>query len=96
MPYWLCSRRFFLALSFNQLDLNSTVALWVILPNNQSYYAAGNSGLGTMAHIMIHDALNALQATGFEFTQFDTDNDGYIDAIGFLHSGYAAEWVGWN
>jgi hypothetical protein len=32
---------------------------------------------------MIRDALNALEATGFNFTEFDTDNDGYIDAIGF-------------
>ena len=87
-------RDVYLASSFNQLVLDSTVAPWVTLPNNETYYAAGNSGLGTMAHIMIRDALNALQATGFNFTPYDTDNDGYIDAIGFLHSGYAAEWGG--
>jgi M6 family metalloprotease-like protein len=87
-------RDVYLASSYNQLVLDTTVAPWVTLPNPETYYAAGNSGLSTTAHIMIQDALNALQATGFDFTQFDTDNDGYVDAIGFLHSGYGAEWGG--
>jgi len=87
-------RDVYLASSFNQLILDTTVAPWVTLPNTESYYAAGNSGLSTTAHTMIKDALDALQATGFNFSPFDTDNDGYIDAIGFLHSGYGAEWGG--
>ena len=84
-------RDVYLASSFNQLVLDTTVAPWVTLPNTEAYYAAGNSGMSTTIHLAIADALNALQATGFNFTQFDTDNDGYIDAIGFLHSGYGAE-----
>ena len=86
-------RDVFLKSSYGQLDLTSTVAPWVSLPNPEAYYAAGNSG-NTNSHIMIRDALNALQATGFNLDEFDTDNDGYIDAIGFLHSGYGAEWGG--
>jgi len=87
-------RDVYLASSFNQLVLDTTVAPWVTLPNTESYYANGNSGLGTMSHTMIKDALDALQQTGFNFSPFDTNNDGYIDAIGFLHSGYGAEWGG--
>ena len=87
-------RDVYLTSSYNQLVVDSTVAPWVTLPNTELYYAASNSGLSTTAHIMIRDALDALQATGFDFTPFDTDNDGFIDAIGFLHSGYGAEWGG--
>eukprot|EP00590_Aulacoseira_subarctica_P006728 CAMPEP_0172413874 /NCGR_PEP_ID=MMETSP1064-20121228/436_1 /TAXON_ID=202472 /ORGANISM="Aulacoseira subarctica , Strain CCAP 1002/5" /LENGTH=926 /DNA_ID=CAMNT_0013150261 /DNA_START=29 /DNA_END=2806 /DNA_ORIENTATION=- len=84
----------YLASSFNQLVLDTTVAPWVTLSNTEAYYGAGNSGMSTTIHLAIADALNKLQATGFDFTPFDTDNDGYIDAIGFLHSGYGAEWGG--
>jgi M6 family metalloprotease-like protein len=97
-PHALCPtgsvRDVYLISSYNQLVLQSTVSPWVTLPNTEAYYANGNSGLNTVAHIMVQDALNSLQATGFDFRPFDTDSDGYIDAIGFLHSGYGAEWGG--
>lgn len=97
-PHTLCPsgsvRDVYLASSYNQMILDTSVAPWVTLPNTEAYYANGNSGLTTMSHVMIRDALNALEATGFDFSQFDTNNDGYIDAIGFFHSGYAAETGG--
>ena len=87
-------RDVYLASSYGQLILDSTVAPWVTLPNNESYNAAGNRSLGNMAHNMIQDALDALQATGFNFGDFFTDDDSYIDAIGFLQLGYGGEWGG--
>ena len=85
-------RDVFLQSSYGQLDLNSTIAPWVTLPNSEAYYAAGNSG--GRAQEMIRDALNQLDASGFDFRPFDEDGDGYADAIAFLHSGYGAEWGG--
>jgi M6 family metalloprotease-like protein len=83
-------RDYFLTVSYRQFVLDSTVAPWVTLPNTEAHYGAGTKGMGEMGKTMIKDALNALEATGFDFTLFDTDNDDTIDAIGFLHSGYDA------
>jgi len=97
-PHPLCPtgsvRDVYLASSFHQLILDTTVTPWVTLPNSESYYANGNSGLSPFSHTMIKDALEALQQTGFDFSPFDNNNDGFIDAIGFFHSGYGAEWGG--
>jgi M6 family metalloprotease-like protein len=87
-------RDFYLASSYNQLKLNTTVTPWVTLPFSEAWYANGNCGLSTLSHLMIQQALDALQDTGFNFSAFDANNDGYVDAIGFLHSGYGAEWGG--
>lgn len=88
-------RDIFLENSYGQLTLNSTVAYWVTLPNTEAYYANGNSGLTTRTHEALRSALDTLNADpNINFTDFDSDSDGKIDAITFLHSGYAAEFGG--
>ncbi|MFT5412370.1 MAG: immune inhibitor A, partial [Verrucomicrobiales bacterium] len=88
-------RDIYLENSYGQLALNSSVAYWVTLPDTEAYYANGNSGLTTRTHEALRFALNTLDADPtFDFTNFDSDSDGQIDAITFLHSGYAAEFGG--
>jgi M6 family metalloprotease-like protein len=83
--------------SYGKLDVYSTVSPWVTVPNTETYYANGNSGLTTRTHDLIRDALTLVDLV-MDFSQFDTENDGVgdgtIDAITFLHSGYAAEFGG--
>jgi M6 family metalloprotease-like protein len=80
--------------SYGILDLQSTVVNWVTLPQNESYYAGTNNGLGgdypNNAKRMVEDALNLVD-TSVNFGQFDADNDGWVDAIDIIHSGYGAE-----
>jgi len=83
--------------SRNILDLQSTVIAWVTLPQPEAYYANADSGLSgpcpTCSKQMVIDALNA--ANGLvNFGQFDTNNDGYVDAIDIIHSGYGSEQDG--
>ena len=84
--------------SYNAMTLQSTVMVWVTLPNTEAYYANGESGTGTYsyphnAQKMVEDALNLVDPL-VDFSQFDNDLDGYIDAIDIIHSGYGAETGG--
>ncbi len=83
--------------SYGIVTLQSTVLAWVTLPQTQAYYAGTNNGRGgdypRNAKKMVEDAL-ALADPLVDFGQFDTDNDGYIDAIDIIHSGYGAETGG--
>ena len=87
----------FTEMSYGTMTLDSTVVAWVTLPQNEAYYANGSNGTGgsfpNNAQGMCRDALNLVDAL-IDFGQFDTDNDGYIDAIAFMHSGYGAETGG--
>mmetsp|Transcript_58048 Transcript_58048/g.141879 ORF Transcript_58048/g.141879 Transcript_58048/m.141879 type:complete len:840 (-) Transcript_58048:61-2580(-) len=98
-PHTLCPngsiRDFFLQNSYGQLSIDSYVVDWVPMKFSESYYANGNRGLSRHFHNAIIDALNYLEDNQLvNFDEFDLDNDSKIDAITFLHSGYAAEFGG--
>jgi M6 family metalloprotease-like protein len=75
--------------SYGVVQLESTVLAWVDLPQSEAYYANGNSGDSTYWEALA-SALDIIDPV-VDFRQFDADDDGYIDAIDFLHSGYGAE-----
>ena len=82
--------------SYGAMTLQSTVTVWVTLPNTEAYYADNEDGTGSYpqnAQGMVEDALDLIDPL-VDFSQFDDDSDGYIDAIDFIHSGYGAETGG--
>ncbi|MFN0244328.1 MAG: M6 family metalloprotease domain-containing protein [Planctomycetota bacterium] len=86
-------RDHYLETSYGQFTINSTSVGWIDVPNTETYYANNNSGLTTRTWELITDGLDLADATT-DFTQYDEDGDGWVDAITFLHSGYGAEWGG--
>jgi M6 family metalloprotease-like protein len=72
--------------------MHSTIADWVILDSKytEAYCANGKSGLSTVLSECLINALDKVDQS-IDFSLFDTNSDGYIDAIAFLHSGYGAE-----
>lgn len=86
-------RDIYLKNSHGVLTIDSTVVAWATVSQSESYYAAANSGLTSQVHQALAEALTIVDGQ-IDFSQFDQNNDGYIDAITFLHSGYGAEWGG--
>ncbi len=82
---------YFLENSYSQLSLDTDFSDWIDVLQNEQYYADGVSGLGSKIWEALIEALDELDQS-IDFTQYDQDGDGYIDAITFIHSGYAAEW----
>jgi immune inhibitor A len=100
-------RDYFDEVSYGQLTLQSTVVGWITLPQDNAYYAgdSDNNGEGDgsfgvnfdmypyCAQKMAEDAIAAVDSF-VDFTQFDGDGDGWIDAIDIIHQGAGAEVTG--
>jgi len=91
--YFLYFREHYLKSSYGQLQIDSVVANWVTIDYTESYCSGGQRGLDTVIHTCLRNALSKVDAQ-INFTQFDVDGNKGIDAIGFLHSGYGAEYGG--
>jgi M6 family metalloprotease-like protein len=83
-------RDVYLQNSYGQVELNSDVMPWVTVSGTEAYYANGVSGDRTLWEAL-REALTVLDGS-VDFGRYDQDNDGQIDSIAFLHSGYGAEW----
>lgn len=65
------------------------------LPNPYTFYAHGNSGTGSYpnnAQRMTEDAIAAANPD-VDFSRFDPNGDGYVDALIIVHAGRGAEAV---
>ncbi|KAL3941024.1 MAG: hypothetical protein SGARI_000744, partial [Bacillariaceae sp.] len=86
--------------SHGKVTLKADIVDYQVTDKPEEYYAAGRSGLPKRsakgAHLV--DAysfiLNKMDANGFNFNKYDSDGDGIIDHVQFLHTGYAAEMGG--
>jgi M6 family metalloprotease-like protein len=87
-------RQVFLENSYGQFTIETTVTDWITLPHTEAYYAAGNHGFTMLKEGIIY-ALNYLENDPFfSYSIFDVDDDGNIDGLGVLTSGFGAEFAG--
>lgn len=72
--------------SYGQLTIESTINPWIVVTRSEAYYADGKSGVGTLRrrfHEALIEALESLEDIDFNFSDFDSDNDGHIDRYFF-------------
>lgn len=90
-------RDYYREVSRGLFDFDSVyVTRWYTAPHPYSYYANGQSGLGTWpnnAQQMAEDAV-ALADSDVDFSKFDGDGDGVVDGVFVVHAGPGAEETG--
>jgi immune inhibitor A len=95
-------RDYYRKVSYGALDI-ITVNLpsatgWLTAPQTYAYYVDGKNGFGTYprnAQKLVEDVIDAADAS-IDFSQYDNDHDGSVDALYIIHSGSGAEFTGSN
>ncbi|MHC4660708.1 MAG: M6 family metalloprotease domain-containing protein [Planctomycetota bacterium] len=85
------AREFFLESSYYQFSLNGSVTNWISVPNPYEYYCCAAAGMGSFPYNsqgLVKDLCQQLDAT-VDFSQFDADNDGYVDGVVVIFEGEA-------
>jgi len=80
------------------VDIQGAVVGPLTMPHKLSWYANGNFGIGKptgdpRAQILAQDAAKAADAV-LDFTPYDNDGDGYVDAFVVVHAGSGGEETG--
>lgn len=88
-------RDYYYEVSYSKLTVQSMVTVWVRLPKNEDYYGADSGATKDLNWLqMISHAIAAADAAGFDFSQGDSDGDGWVDCLTVLHSGHGQEVTG--
>ena len=73
---------------------NWVPAAYIRAPQPKSYYEDPNVQFGQRARELVVWALNHLDDQGHDFSIYDANDDGYIDAVNVFYAGYPAG--GWS
>lgn len=82
-------------LDLTTADMPSTIG-WVTAPNSYDYYVDGQNGFGNYpanAQGLTRDVVELVDPV-IDFSQYDNNGDGYIDALFIVHTGPGAEFTG--
>ena len=84
-------REFFRVNSYGNTDIVATIIDWTVTDNTESFYAlTGDMGRTFRFAPAFTPSLERAEAMGVDFSQFDQDNDGFLDLTVVLYSGYDA------
>lgn len=86
-------RDYYYDASNGQLTLSTDVYGWYTADSNRAVYGRGSVN---GARPLIRQAVDAAEAAGVDFSQYDGDGDGRVDAVMVIHSGRGMEETGDN
>ena len=96
-------RGYYREVSAGTLDIQPVAAAlpsavgWLEMPHPSSYYVSGGSnGMGNYPNNgqgLFEDACAAADAAGVDFSQYDSNSDGYVDGVILIHAGTGAEFT---
>ena len=93
-------RTYYDEVSYGQFDIVTvhmpSTTGWFRAPSPYTYYVNGEYGLGTYpnnAQKLVEDLVDVADAS-IDFSQYDNDGDGYVDALVIAHSGPGREFTG--
>lgn len=82
-------RAYYSRSSYSQLDIQGNVLGWYTTAYNRSQVAETTQG----RQALIKEVLNYYDGQGHDFSQYDNDNDGYIDYFLVFWTGPHGEWA---
>tara|TARA_B100001250_G_scaffold366024_1_gene347120 strand:+ start:5515 stop:8205 length:2691 start_codon:yes stop_codon:yes gene_type:complete len=84
-------RDYYQEISHDQFLPISRVTNWITAPNNHSHYSYSNPDGYSHVRELVRYLVDELEDQGFDWSKFDNDGDGYVDALNVLHQGPGAE-----
>lgn len=80
--------------SYGQTTISGTILGWYTSIHNMSYYGADGDKIDRLngsIYELTREAVQLANADGFNFSQYDSDDDNYIDHIIIIHAGPGQE-----
>ncbi len=84
-------RDFYQEISYGQFLPVAEVSQWFTAPHGHDHYAYSNPEGYNNVRQLVRDMADSLEASGFDWSGYDNDGDGYVDALNLVHQGAGAE-----
>ncbi|NOZ75134.1 MAG: M6 family metalloprotease domain-containing protein [FCB group bacterium] len=84
-------RDYYLENSYGAFDPLTTVYGWYMADSNYEVYGSDAPNGWNLVRQMIAAAVDAAEAAGVDWSQYDNDGDGYVDDLNIIHAGGGAE-----
>ena len=82
---------YFQEVSYGQFSPITDVMGWYMANESYTVYGDGAPDGYNMVRTMIRDAVNEACINGVDWSIYDNDNNGYVDALNIVHAGAGAE-----